>query len=648
MLRNLVFAVFLFLSFGIFGQATLPLSRTTWDAGTPLGWTDNGTGSYTSSFACSTNNMGQLNSTGDSYTVFFTGIPNQVSFVLKSASMGAGSFCTVEESANGTVWSTLGTHGPGGATPISDCATITYSLNATTRYVRWTYTKTSGNCGLDDVAIDPGCSMASEPATNASNYTFSNIGCNGFTVSWNSPLGNDSSLVVIKAGSDVTTDLVDGTSYIANSTYGSGSDIGTNEFVVYSGSGTSVSITGLTASTTYYINVFEYNGGGNCSNYRTSDEVSASVTTVACDTCPYLTSALINSCDNLPCTEGDNEMLFFNSGNYFVNTAASGITVNYGSTSPASNTYADAFTSNSPAIDSMNADAGCAGKFIDASTVSIIPPNSAFLILNETVCADAFDWSSLCAGVPGNIYVFFSSDATWTSSGQFSNSPPASGRFFRTIIEGCTIDYSYDNALPAGDGATVVWNYTGGYAANYITNGCSLPTTVLPITLLSFTGESKNSFNILNWITSTEINNDYFLIERAGDNLVFEVIGKVSGAGNANYNIHYQFTDEHPINGNNYYRLKQVDFDGKYAYSNIIHLSNNEAFIPYIYYQQNMPTLNLGNELYAIQLFNVNGQLIQAFDARKSIITFDFLSPGIYFVKVFNADKVYNLKFTFQ
>lgn len=533
--------------------------------------------------------------------------------------------------------------------------TVTGLANSTTYYFAiFEYNGVTANCEenyfLTALTGNATTTFATEPAVNASAYTFSNIGCNGIKISWTSPVANDSSLVVMKAGSDVTTDPVDGTAYTANTTFGSGTDIGTSEFVVYDGAGTSVTITGLTASTTYYFNVFEYNGGTACLNYRTSDEVSSFTPTVSCDTCAYLTSALINSCDNAPCTEGDNEMLFFNSGNYYVSTAASDITINYGSSSPAPNTYGDSFTTNSNAIDSMNADLGCAGVYIDASTVSTIPPNSSFLILNETVCADAFDWSSMCSATTGNIYVLFSDDATWTSAGQFSNSPPAAGRYFRTIFEGCAQNYKYDNALPSGDGAIVFWDESAGNAAAYDTNGCSLPATVLPITLIHFKGTViENGKNLLEWSTSSEINNDYFTIERSANASDFNAIRTINGAGNSNVQLNYNFVDDSPNAGINYYRLKQTDFNGDYAYSEIIAINNNLSDIniytanSFLFIESNKTGMNG-----SIQIFDALGRVIfsDKIASNTKISTANF-STGIYIVKIGTSDNfiVQKIKF---
>lgn len=91
----------------------------------------------------------------------------------------------------------------------------------------------------------------------------------------------------------------------------------------------------------------------------------------------------------------------------------------------------------------------------------------------------------------------------------------------------------------------------------------NLDPTVLPITLTSFTGEA-NDFGVkLNWATSTETNNQYFEVLRASDEGKFVAVGKLNGAGNSSESKTYSFTDYTPLNGNNYYQLKQVDLDGK-------------------------------------------------------------------------------------
>lgn len=143
----------------LFGQASLPLSRTTWDAGEPTGWTNSGSTARTTSFACTGNNGALFDASNERRTVFFNAAPDELTFKLKRASMSGQSSMLVERSDNGTTWTTIGTYGTAtGATAITDCADITIALTAATRYVRWTYTKATGNCDMDDVSITAGVS----------------------------------------------------------------------------------------------------------------------------------------------------------------------------------------------------------------------------------------------------------------------------------------------------------------------------------------------------------------------------------------------------------------------------------------------------------------------------------------------------------
>lgn len=89
----------------------------------------------------------------------------------------------------------------------------------------------------------------------------------------------------------------------------------------------------------------------------------------------------------------------------------------------------------------------------------------------------------------------------------------------------------------------------------------------LPITLIYFTARTEGKRSLLNWETATEINNDRFEIERSNDGITFSKIGQVAGAGNSNIHISYQWYDNSPLKGNNFYRLKQVDIDGKFTHS---------------------------------------------------------------------------------
>lgn len=93
--------------------------------------------------------------------------------------------------------------------------------------------------------------------------------------------------------------------------------------------------------------------------------------------------------------------------------------------------------------------------------------------------------------------------------------------------------------------------------------------TALPIELLSFQAQLINKSVRLDWKTASEINNDYFNVERSVDLLDWEIVSQVYGAGNSSEELSYSTYDNHPIKGVSYYRLKQVDFDGQFTYSMI-------------------------------------------------------------------------------
>lgn len=91
----------------------------------------------------------------------------------------------------------------------------------------------------------------------------------------------------------------------------------------------------------------------------------------------------------------------------------------------------------------------------------------------------------------------------------------------------------------------------------------------LPVQLISFHAKRLNYVVETEWVTASEKNNSHFLIERSVDGKKFESIGRVKGAGNSTVMNQYRFTDDKPLNGTSYYRLKQFDFDGKFSYSKI-------------------------------------------------------------------------------
>ena len=113
-------------------------------------------------------------------------------------------------------------------------------------------------------------------------------------------------------------------------------------------------------------------------------------------------------------------------------------------------------------------------------------------------------------------------------------------------------------------------------------SGC----TVLPVELLNFSAVLKNNNQVmLTWQTASEINNDFFTVERSEDAVNWDEIEKLTGAGHSKSLLNYTFRDEPPYTEMVYYRLKQTDFDGKFSYSGIqsVTMDLNKNLQPGIY-----------------------------------------------------------------
>ena len=173
----------------------------------------------------------------------------------------------------------------------------------------------------------------------------------------------------------------------------------------------------------------------------------------------------------------------------------------------------------------------------------------------------------------------------------------------------------------------------------------SLNGNPLPIELLSFTTTAKGEHVQLNWATATEINNDYFNIERSIDAVNWETIAQINGAGNSTSLLNYKTVDYNPYSGLSYYRLKQTDFDGKYSFSNIksINLDENSETLIRIFPNPFTDQITIIGNAFGLSeflIYNIIGQDVTNLTALKNntgqtmVVDLSNLETGIYFVKV--------------
>ena len=113
------------------------------------------------------------------------------------------------------------------------------------------------------LSTSSGCTS---PTTQAMSFGTANITDNSMDVTWTRGDGDGGVVVLARAGSAVDEDLINATTYNANMVFGSGDEVGTDNFVVYNGTGTSVNVTGLSANSTYHYAIYEYNSAGTCYN----------------------------------------------------------------------------------------------------------------------------------------------------------------------------------------------------------------------------------------------------------------------------------------------------------------------------------------------------------------------------------------------
>ena len=181
-----------------------------------------------------------------------------------------------------------------------------------------------------------------------------------------------------------------------------------------------------------------------------------------------------------------------------------------------------------------------------------------------------------------------------------------------------------------------------------------LPTsTLLPIELINFHAVVQHNNTVkLNWKTSTEINHDYFTLERSQNTFYWDEIGYLEGAGNSIQVVSYSFVDEHPILGTSYYRLKQTDFNGEFIYTPIVSVqieggrNSNVVLYPNPSSNSILLSSNL-TELIDIRIFDVLGQEytadINITVHNQSLIELDIshLSSGLYSVQTSTTTNMF-------
>lgn len=218
--------------------------------------------------------------------------------------------------------------------------------------------------------------------------------------------------------------------------------------------------------------------------------------------------------------------------------------------------------------------------------------------------------------------------------------------FIPRCFKGTELDHTYrigpDASCPASTASTNCAAAVSGcmdpVASNYnananIDNGSC--TYNLPVELLHLTVKKEGQFALLEWQTAIELNNSHFEIEWSTDGIRFEHIDDVEGEGVSGQMQNYEYLHMEISDGNNYYRLRQVDFDGQYAYSNIILLKTEATNTPLKVYPNpttGLVTIETKGEA-TIFITNIYGQQVRQVNiSGKQDLNLSYLPEGIYLV----------------
>ncbi len=210
---------------------------------------------------------------------------------------------------------------------------------------------------------------------------------------------------------------------------------------------------------------------------------------------------------------------------------------------------------------------------------------------------------------------------------------------FFQFIDPINVDIiPYDNGYYAEFGVNT-------FSEFWINNGGANGISPLPVTLLNFDATKDGDHSKLTWTTSQEINSDKFIVERSGNDIDFINIGSVAAKGNSSSTSQYQYIDNQPLNGVNYYRLKIVELNsanrhsivrkvvfGKVA-NNIVYpnpVSNGVLFI------------QTSDNCKLVELFDITGKLLNTFSTMGIInqLNIGKLPAGIYQLRIHTSINV--------
>ena len=192
--------------------------------------------------------------------------------------------------------------------------------------------------------------------------------------------------------------------------------------------------------------------------------------------------------------------------------------------------------------------------------------------------------------------------------------------------------------------------------------GCfDLMSFTVPVEMVFFNANMDNGKAVLNWQTASEIDNEGFDVEKSSDGKSFQNLGFVNSTRSTGLK-NYRYVDNNPVNGINYYRLKQKDYNGNFEYSDVISVRNINEVSPVSIYPNPIALNELVNvfvdsELDAqaqVSVYSISGAVISTTDyylnsgLNKLRVETSNLAEGLYIISVEMGAKVFNKRLVIQ
>lgn len=342
---------------------------------------------------------------------------------------------------------------------------------------------------------------------------------------------------------------------------------------------------------------------------------------------------------------------------YYVCISTSGaqnftLTANSGATIQANDACTGAQSIQPTPVPTDNATNSCNYTYSNPSDANVTPAD---------LCAASLEnisWYVLQASGSGVISVDFTNILCNNGGGgfqlgYFSGSCGALSNINCTSASSGSITVSI-SGVTSGSNIYFAMDGNAGSNCHWVMNGDNI--VPLPINLAEFDIEQGDKGVKVKWFTVSEINNRMFEIERSRDGKTFEKIGQVEGHGTTSLPFNYEFNDNHPYHGVNYYRLKQIDFDDKFKYSDV-------DYVKFDKYLEKPITVfpNPAKEELTVSLFNssldnetsitvtdITGRTVFTKNVGQTnnyILNVTEYAAGVYFITVQNEIARQSIKF---